>query len=95
MTYKVSSTQATKSKGALINRGANGGIARDNIRINAKTGRSVDIQGIDNHRINEITIFTASGVITTQKRLVIAIVNQYPYTGKGKVHLLMCTAQSP
>ena len=84
MTYKVSSTQATQSKGALIDRGANGGIAGDDIRIIAKTGRSVDIQGIDNHRINEIPIVTAGGVINTQKGPVIAIMHQYAYTGKGK-----------
>ena len=44
----------------------------------------VDIQGIDNHRINEIPIVTAGGVINTQKGPVIAIMHQYAYTGKGK-----------
>ena len=28
-----------------------------------KTGRQVDIQGIDNHRINDIPIVTAGGVV--------------------------------
>ena len=54
VTYNISSTRATQSKCALIDRGANGGIAGDNVRIISKTGRSVDIQGIDNHKINEI-----------------------------------------
>ena len=44
----------------------------------------VDIQGIDNHRINEIPIVTAGGIINTQKGPVIAIMHQYAYTGKGK-----------
>ena len=75
VTYKVSSTQATQPKGALIDRGANGGIAGDDVRIISKTGRSVHIQGIDNHRINQIPIVTAGGVITTQKGPVIAIMH--------------------
>ena len=52
--------------------------------IIAKTNRSVNIQGIDNHRINAIPIVTAGGVINTQKGPVIAIMHQYAYTGKGK-----------
>ena len=44
----------------------------------------MDIKGIDNHRINEIPIVTAGGVINTQKGSVIAIMHQYAYTGKGK-----------
>ena len=82
--YSVSSSKALHSKGALIDRGANGGIAGDDVRIISKTGKSVDIQGIDNHRINEIPIVTAGGVITTQKGPAIAIMHQYAYTGKGK-----------
>ena len=48
----------------------------------------MDIQGIDNHRINQIPIVTAGGVICTQKGPVIAILHQYAYTGKGmSIHL--------
>ena len=72
------------NKSSLVDRGANGGIAGDNIQVISKTGQTVDIQGIDNHRINEIPIVTAGGVITTQKGPVIAIMHQYAYTGKGK-----------
>ena len=68
----------------LVNCGANGRIDGDNIQVILKTGWSVDIQGINNHRINEIPIVTAGGVINTQKGSVIAIMHQYAYTGKGK-----------
>ena len=84
VTYKISFTQAKQSKGALIDRGANGGIAGDKVRIISKTGKNVDFQGIDNHKINQIPIITASEVITTQKGPVIAIVHQYAYMGNGK-----------
>ena len=40
--YNISSCY-TAGKGSLVDRGANGGIAGDDIKIIAKTGRSVDI----------------------------------------------------
>src|SRR5688572_1357631 len=82
--YSISSCHATGHKGSLVDRGANGGITGDDVRIIAKNDRSVDIQGTDNHRVNAIPIVTAGGVITTQKGPVIAIMHQYAYTGKGK-----------
>lgn len=84
MLYNVSSCHATGHKGSLVDRSANGGIAGGDVCIISKTDRSVDIQGIDNHRINEIPIVTARRVINTQKDPVIAIMHQYAYTGKGK-----------
>ncbi|HEY9709439.1 MAG TPA: hypothetical protein V6D48_14645, partial [Oculatellaceae cyanobacterium] len=83
ITYNIS-TFNTITMGALVDHGANGGIAGDSVRIIAKTGRSVDIQGIDNHCINDIPIVTAGGVVNTQKGEVIAIMHQYAYVGKGK-----------
>lgn len=83
ITYNVMAYSATR-QGALVDRGANGGIAGEDVRIIAKTGRQVDIQGIDNHCINDIPIVTAGGVVNTQKGEVIAIMHQYAYVGKGK-----------
>jgi hypothetical protein len=83
-TYSISSSHITGNKGALVDRGANGGIAGSDVRVINKTGKSVDIQGIDNHRITQIPIVTAGGVINTQKGPAIAIMHQYAYTGKGK-----------
>ena len=68
-----------------MDHGADGGIAGDDVHIIAKTDRSVDIQGIDNHRINEIPIVTAGGVVNTQKGPVIAIMHKYAYTRKDKL----------
>ena len=70
--------------GALVDRGANGGIAGEDVRIIEKTGRQVDVQGIDNHQINDISIVTAGAVIPTQKGEVIAIMHQYAHVAKGK-----------
>jgi hypothetical protein len=51
--YCTSSHHQVRS-GALIDRGANGGIAGDDFRIINRTGQQVDVQGIDNHQIVDI-----------------------------------------
>ena len=84
ISYKVASHHARKRDGALVDRGANGGIAGEDVRVIAKTGRQVDVQGIDNHQIVDVPIVTAGAVIQTQLGEVIAIMRQYAYTGKGK-----------
>ena len=45
--------------------------------------RSVDIQGIDNHQLNNVPIVTAAVVTKSQRGDVIVILNQYAYMGKG------------
>jgi len=52
--------------GSLVNRRANGGIARGDVHDIKKTGHSVNVQGIDNHQIVDIPIITAGAVATTQ-----------------------------
>ena len=68
---------------SLVDRGANGGIAGNDVRVVEKLHRHVDVQGIDNHKMNDIPIVTAAGVTKTQRREVILILNQYAYVGKG------------
>ena len=67
----------------MIDHGANGGIASEDVRVITKTQRSIDIQGIDNHQLKDVPIVTAGGVIKTQFGDMIAIFHQYGYTGKG------------
>jgi hypothetical protein len=70
--------------GALVDRGTNGGIAGDDVRVINRTGQQVDVQGIDNHQIVDIPIVTAGAVLKTQRGEVIIVMHQYAYTGKGK-----------
>jgi hypothetical protein len=81
--YSISAHRSSKS-GALVDRGADGGIAGDDVRIIFKTGRHVDVRGIDDHQIVDIPIVACGGVILTQRGPVIAVMHQYAYTGKGK-----------
>jgi hypothetical protein len=83
-TIYVASDHRTVCQGALVDRGANGGIAGDDVRIIHESGRQVDVQGIDNHQIVDIPIVTAGAVVSTQRGDVIIIMHQYAWTKKGK-----------
>jgi len=61
--------------------GANGGIGGSDIHVIHKTYCSIDVQGIDNHQMVDTPIATMGGVINTQHGEVIAILQQYAYTG--------------
>ena len=77
-------SHARTRRGALVDRGANGGICGGDVRIISKSGRMVDVQGIDNHQVVDIPIVTGGDVVFTQHGQVILILNQYAYIGNGK-----------
>jgi hypothetical protein len=81
--YQVSNHKKMTLPLALIDRGANGGVAGSDTRLIDKSLRSVHIQGIDDHMIKDVPIGTVGAVINTQGGEVIAIMHQYAYTGKG------------
>ena len=81
--YHVSRHESS-SMGALVDRGANGGIAGSDVRIINYTDKRVDVRGIDNHELVDIPIVTAGGVVESQNGPVIAILHQYAYHGQGK-----------
>jgi hypothetical protein len=74
--YWASSHRQVRT-GALVDRGANGGITGDDVRIINRTGQQVDVQGIDNHQIVDIPIVMAGAVVKTQRGEVIIIMHQY------------------
>jgi hypothetical protein len=81
--YQVSNHKKTMLPLALIDRGANGGVAGSDTRLIDKSLHSVHIQGIDDHMIKDVPIGTVGAVVNTQRGEVIAIMHQYAYTGKG------------
>ena len=81
--YYVSKHQTAASMMSLVDRGANGGVAGDDVRVIFKTARNVDIRGIDNHQVTNIPIGTVGGVVTSQKGPIIVIMHQYALLGKG------------
>ena len=83
--YAVSRRQtSTVKRGALVDRGANGGLAGSDVRALYKTDRQVDVQGIDNHQLTNIPIVTAAGVVESQHGPIVLIMNQYAHLSNGK-----------
>jgi hypothetical protein len=60
----------------LVDRGANGGVVGDDMRIVSTTDRSINIQGLQKHTINDLVLVTAGGVTRTQMGEVIIILHQ-------------------
>ena len=89
--YRVSQHHGSFAKGvgSLIDRGANGGLAGNDVRIISKTDREVDVSGIDGHQMSNLPIVTAGGVVLTQRGEVIVIMNQFAYVPHGK-SILSC-----
>jgi hypothetical protein len=81
--YQVSNHKQTMLPLALIDHGANGGVAGSDTRHIDKSLRSVHIQGINDHMIKDVPIGTVGAVVNTQRGEVIAIMHQYAYTGRG------------
>ena len=70
---------------SLIDRGANGGVGGEDLRVIDwdDSGRTVDIEGVDDHRVRAIKLATLGGYTETNQGPVIAIFHQYAYLGKG------------
>ena len=89
--YNVSNhNRRSKTKG-LVDRGANGFVTGCDTRIIERNvgNPMVHIEGIDNHRMNDIPITTSGGVIQTHKGPAIGIVRNAAHTGTGR-SILSC-----
>jgi hypothetical protein len=78
------SAHNVKQRGALVDRGANGGITGDDARVIHQHLRKVDVTGIDNHKMTDLQIMDTASWAMTNKGPVILIFNQYAYHGLGR-----------
>jgi hypothetical protein len=78
--YRAASN--TSKRGALIDRGANGGIAA--IHASSPSLNNVDLSGIDSHEICNIKLGNAGAVVRTQHGEVIVIMNNYALVSEHK-----------
>ena len=79
------SSHAKTTSESLVDRGANGDIAGNDVRIiNKDAHRRVNVRGIDNHEITSIPLVTAGAVTSSQHGEVIVIMNQYAYHPQHK-----------
>jgi hypothetical protein len=63
--------------GAFVDQGANGGIAGSDTSIILRSGKRIDLCGVDNHTIRNLEIGTAGAVVKTTKGEVILVMHQY------------------
>ena len=68
----------------LWDRGANGVICGDDVRVISMSDNTLNVTGIDNHEMRDLRIGTFGGVVSTQMGDVIAIFNQCAYHPTGR-----------
>jgi hypothetical protein len=86
MVYRVSNHEYHKKESSLIDRGSNGGVAGEDVRVMWKptNPKRVNVRGLDSHEVTDIPIATVGGVIETTRGKVIAVCHNYAVTGRGK-----------
>ena len=83
--YRVSQHKTKRnSRGALVDRGANGGIIGSDAIVIHEHHKTVDVTGIDNHELNALRIVDATAKVETNRGPVIIILNQYAWYGRGR-----------
>ena len=93
-TYHVSTSQLSQKTGALVDQGANGGIASTDCRVVEQdampksTRKNVNIKGINNHVMEQHTIMMAGAVAHSNCGPIILIMHEFTHTGKGMSILL-------
>ena len=65
--------RANQSTHHLIDRGANGGLAGDDMRVLQTTHRKINIVGTDDHEHTGLNVVTAAALLDTQKGPIIGI----------------------
>jgi hypothetical protein len=84
--YRVSTNNHSEATSALIDRGANGGIAGNDcqvIEVNNQPHRCVNVEGIDGHVMERRRLVTAGAVTHSNCGPVILIMHQYAHSRKG------------
>ena len=84
--YTVYPTSSRSSRGALVDRGSNGTIAGEDMRIVNKVvdPRRIDVSGINNHQITDLPIGACGGVTKSQKGNVICVFHQAAGYERGR-----------
>jgi hypothetical protein len=84
--YRVSTNNHSEATGALIDQGANGGIAGNDCRVievNDQPHRYVKVEGIDGNVMEQRRLITAGVVTHSNRGPMILIMHQYAHSGKG------------
>ena len=81
-TYHIA--QATQAKhDALVDRGANGGLAGSDVRILSRSSRKCTVTGIDSHELQGIDVVQSAALVETNHGIANLIMYEYACYGKG------------
>ena len=83
ISYHVSNANFRTERGALIDRGANGGVLGSDAIVTFEHMRRIDVTGIDNHELTHLKVVDATARVMTNKGPIILILQQYAYLGQG------------
>jgi len=84
VTYNVSEHHASRQETALVDRGANGGIAGEDVMVVERGVKCATVNGINGHAVQDLPICTVAATVKSNKGSIIIIMHQYAYLGKGK-----------
>ena len=70
--------------GALVDRGANGGICGHDARLISKSPWVITMRGLDHQEIPNMPLVTAGGVMNTSSGDAVAIMHQYAHLAQGR-----------
>ena len=76
--------QASQAKhGSLVDKGANGGLARSDVRTLSRSSRKCTVTGIDSHELQGLDVVQCAALVETNHNIVNLIMNEYVSYGKG------------
>jgi hypothetical protein len=78
----------------LVDRGANGGIVGNICQIITRTGKHIDLCGVDDHTVSNLKLVTAGAVVMPQKGPIIIVANQCARMANGKTIFRWNTTRS-
>ena len=86
--YTISNNNTHVSlKRLLIDCDTNSGLVNNNTRIMFTLNHIINIQKINNHRVNNIPIITVAGVVSTQEREIVVLIYQYAIVQTTKLYI--------
>ena len=65
----------------MVDRGANGGLARSDVRILSRSSRKCTVTGIDSHELQGLDVVQCAALVETNHGIVNLIMNEYACYG--------------
>ena len=87
--YTYHRAQASQTKhGSLVDRGANGGLTRSDMRILSRSSRKRPVTGIDSHELQGLDVVQCAAIVETNHGIVNLIMKSVLAMVKGTLSIL-------